>query len=212
MSKNSRPVLLGALILILLSSGCGVLTRGAPTPVWTVPPQGTAQIPTPTLPAPVTPTGTAVTPVIPLTGENVVALQCQFCVDAETHAILVFPDSAYFDVSEDSGVSCLTADVVNGRRILICRGPQATSFNLNICSDPSNCMQFPVALQPCPLLQAGATPPLATYTPNAPVYLTPVATFKPTKKATRTPTLPAETTVPSSPSPGTPTATLPAYP
>ena len=76
-------------------------------------------------------------------------------MDAETHAVLILPDFAYFDVGSNSSVSCLTADVAGGKRILICHGPQSTSFNLNVCSDPSNCLQFPVDLQPCPLLQAG---------------------------------------------------------
>lgn len=211
MSRISRRMLAGALILIFLSSGCGVISRSNPTPVWTVPPGGPQVLPTATVPAPIIVTETAVTPVIPITGENVVSMQCQFCVADETHAILIFPDFAYFDVDGSTEVTCLTADVVNGNRILICRGPQATTFNLKICSDSSNCLQFPVALQPCPLLQAGATP-LATYTPFAPVFLTPINTLKaPIKVPTGTPgSSPAtQTSAPPTGIPATPTAPPP---
>lgn len=207
MSKISRQFLIGALTVIFLSSGCGRLTMASPTPVWTDTPQGQPPLPTISLAASATATGTSVsvTPEIPITGENVVSVQCQFCVDSEPHAILVFPDVAYFNVDLSAPVSCLTADVVAGRRILICHGPQSTSFNLNICSDPSNCLQFPVALQTCPLLQAGT--PIATSTPFAPFFLTPINTLNvPNKK----PTKPAATAVPSS-TPH-PAATVTSYP
>ena len=201
MSRISRQVLMGALTLIFLTSACGRLTLASPTPVWTVPPTGQPVLPTVTLEAP-TATSIPGTPLIPVTGENFVSLQCEFCVDAETHAVLILPDIAYFDVGSASSVSCLTADVTAGKRILICHGPQSTSFNLNVCSDPSNCLQFPVYLQPCPLLQAGATS-LATNTPFAPLFLTPVSTSKePTKKSTQ----PAGTAT------GTPVPTITSYP
>jgi len=201
MSRISRQVLIGALMVIFLSSACGRLTLASPTPVWTVPPPAQAVIPTTTSFVPAAATDTSVPPMIPITGENVVSLQCEFCVDAETHVVLIFPDAAYFDVDSESPVSCLTADVTGGRRILICHGTQSTTFNLNICSDPSNCMQFPVALQPCPLLEAGATL-VASSTPFATVYLTPINTLKaPTK--TKKETESAGTAVPSrTPSPG----------
>jgi hypothetical protein len=202
MSRISRQFLIGALTVIFLSSACGRLTLASPTPVWTVPPSGQPVFPTATIIPPVTTTATlATTPQIPITGENVVSLQCEFCVDAESHAMLTFPDFAYFDVSSDTPVSCLTADVTGGKRILICHGTQSTTFNLNICSDPTNCLQFPVALQPCPLLQAGATP-LVTGTPFTPVYLTPITTLKPTGKKSPTPT--AGTAIPTDTA-GTPT-------
>jgi hypothetical protein len=197
MRRISRQILIGALVVIFLNSACGAVLRQEPTPVWTVSPGAQTLLPTATILSPATATATATssTPQIPITGENVVSMQCQFCVDAETHAILMFPDFAYFDVSSDSPVGCLTADTYNGKRILICHGPQSTSFNLNICSDPSNCLQFPVALQPCPLLQVGATP--GTTTPSAPVFLTPINTLKaPTKKPTETRVGPSLTPIP----------------
>lgn len=195
MRRISRRILIGALILLFLSSGCGRLTLASPTPVWTVPPAEQPVISTSTPVSSATQTGTPATPQIPVTGENVVNLQCQFCVDAETHAVLIFPDAATFDVSSDTPVSCLTADVINGRRILICHGTQSTTFYLNICSDSSNCSRFSVVLQPCPLLQNDATP-VATGTP---FNLTPVTTNAPAKKTKQ----PADTAVPdSTPTPG----------
>jgi hypothetical protein len=202
MKKISRQILIGALTVIFMSSACGRLSFASPTPVWTVSPAGQPVFPTDTFPAPVTATETSVIPQIPITGENFVSLQCEFCVEAETHAVLIFPDFAYFDVSSDTPVSCLTADVTGGRRILICHGTQSTTFNLNICSDPSNCLQFPVALQPCPLLEAGATP-LATGTP---VYLTPINTLKAPNNKDKEPDdtdVPSSTLIPTTP--GAPT-------
>ena len=196
MNGISRRTLTGALIVIVMCSACGRLTLASPTPVWTVPPVEVPVSPTAVTLVSATLTGTSVTPQIPITGENAVYLQCQFCVETETHAVLIFPDYASFDVSSDTliPVSCLTADVRDGRRILICHGTQSTTFYLNICSDSSNCSRFSVNLQPCPLLQPNSTPMVT----GTPFNLTPITTFKaPTKKSRQ----PADTAVPS----GTPT-------
>jgi hypothetical protein len=196
----SRQILICALIFVFLLSACGRLALGSPTPVWTVTPAVQPLSPTATVLSSSTPVTSALTPAIPITGENVVLLQCAFCVQTESHVVLIFPDFAYFDVSSDVPVSCLTADVRSGKRILICHGTQSTTFDLNICSDSANCLQFPVALQPCPLLQAGASTPLATNTLFVPYNLTPIKTRKaPTEKSTQ----PAGTAIPSStPTPG----------
>lgn len=175
MKKIPRRVLLGVLTMTFLISACGAMTTGSPTPVGTILANGTPLSPSATISVPTTSTGISTTPLIPITGENVVFMQCQFCVDNETHAVLIFPESAYFDVISSTPVTCLTADVVNGQRILICRGDQSTSFNLNICSDSSNCLQFPVTLQSCPLLSAGT--PQVTVSPFAPFFLTPINTL-----------------------------------
>ena len=197
MKRMSRPVLIGALLLIFLTSACGRLSFASPTPVWTLPPGGVPVFPTTTLLALPTATGSALTPEIPITGVDVVSVQCQFCVEREAHVVLIFPDSVQFDVSKGSiPVSCVTAAVAGGKRILVCHGTQSSTFNLNICPDSSDCLQFPVALQPCPLLEAGATP-VATGTPYS---LVPVNTLKaPTQKSTNT----AATAIPSrTPAPG----------
>ena len=181
MKNISRSVLACGLILTLITTACGALEETSPTPVGTILPDESVPSSTPVFTGTLPPTAADIstTPLIPITGENVVSLQCQFCVDDSAHAVLVFPEFAYFDVVSTSSVSCFTANVVNGQRILICRGEQQTSFNLNICSDNTNCLQFPVALQECPLIQAGS--PLVTPTLSTPIFLTAIGTFVPTR-------------------------------
>ena len=181
MSRISRRVLIGALTVVFLSSACGRLSLTAPTPVWTVTPAGGLVLTTATVFIPATGTDSYGTPVIPITGEDAVTLQCEFCVESESHAVLIFSEFDSFDVSSDTPVSCLTADVTDGRRILVCHGTQSTTFYLNICSDPSNCLRFSVALQPCTLLQPGATP----VTTGTPFNLTPIGTLKANQKLTK---------------------------
>jgi hypothetical protein len=120
-------------------------------------------------------------------------------VGDQTHAMLAFPSFASFDVNASSPVTCLTADVVDGQRIVICRGTQSTTFNLKVCGDADNCLEFPVALQPCPLLQAGTTTPLVTSTPFAPVFLTPIPPIKKTREPASTSTPVAVPATPTSP-------------
>jgi hypothetical protein len=142
-------------------------------------------------------------------------------VETESHAVLIFPESAYFDVSSDTPVSCLTADVTGGERILICHGTQATTFSLNVCSDSANCLEFPVTLQPCPLSGADITP-IVSNTPFVPFNLTPIGTRKASTKERTQPTVtPVSSTTPnpegtpgsSTPAVNTPTTPLPtSYP
>jgi hypothetical protein len=211
MTRFSRQFLLGALTLILLSSACGAFAREEVViPVGTILAEDQTRLPQPTstnagLAAA---TDSSISPIIPITGENVVSLQCQFCVEDETHAVLVFPEFIYFDVVSTTPVGCLTADVVNGQRILICRGVQQTSFLLNICSDPTNCLQFPVALQACPLVPATGDD-LATTTSTGPIFLVPINTLRPPERD-ENPPQPANTSVPPLPptrtsAPSTPT-------
>jgi hypothetical protein len=164
MINGWRRIPVIVLSLALLGSACSMLKRASPPRVSNSP-AGRTWMPA-TIQA-----GSSNGALIPITGDNVVFMQCQFCVGEETHAILIFPETAYFDVDHSSPASCLTADVVSGRRIIICRGAQATSFNLSVCSDPSNCLQFPVVLQPCALLRN----PVTTFPP---VILTPVKKHK----------------------------------
>jgi hypothetical protein len=131
----------------------------------------------------------APTVVIPVTGD-LVSLQCQFCVNDEAHAVLIMPQAASFLVSEPiTGVNCLTAQVVNGQRIVVCHGKQV-SFTLNVCINGTDCAQLPVTLQDCGLIPqtgAGAGQPTST---SVPLILPPTKTSVP-------PTLPAPTQVPS---------------
>jgi hypothetical protein len=103
---------------------------------------------------------------------DVVSLQCQFCVNEEAHAVLIMSNQAFFNVADPgSGVTCLSAQEVNGRRILLCRGAQQASFSLNVCVDSANCLEFPITLQTCPLIGSGTS----TTTPFAPILLTPIS-------------------------------------
>lgn len=206
-----RPVLAFSLIVLLLLSACAALTGTSPAPVGTILPNESTPSPTPvsidTLPP--SATSTSIEPLIPITGENVVSMQCQFCVDRTAYAVLVFPDFAYFDVISSSPVSCFTANVVNGQRILICRGTQQTSFNLNICSDSTNCLQFPVALQECPLIQADSA--LGTSTPSTPIFLTAINTLQ-SRDNDDNPAEPSLTAQPGLPSASPPPAATTAAP
>ena len=179
MSRVPRPILIGALILFFIGSACQLVTGLFPTSVETPLPAATGM-------ASATPGGLSDSPLIPVTGQDVVYMQCQFCAAGETHAVLIIPDYAAFNVDTSTPVTCLTADVVNGRRIVICRGPQSTSININVCSDSTNCLLFPVALQSCDLLQGGPT--------AAPVFLTPVN--RPKSSEQNEPPAPAPTSAP----------------
>ena len=180
MNVPPRRLLIGALILFLLNSACNMPGRALPTPVGTILPDGQASS---TLAA----TGTLIsetsTASIPITGAQEVSLLCQFCVNDEPHAALTVPETADFNVAGPLvRVNCITAQVVNGRRILLCRGEQQTSFSLNVCQDGSDCTQFPVMLETCPLApQAGTgTQPVILASPT-PVVVTPI--FTPTQPA-----------------------------
>jgi hypothetical protein len=98
---------------------------------------------------------------------------------------------------------------VNGQRILICRGTQQTSFNLNICSDSTNCLQFLVALQECPLIQADSA--LGTPTPPTPILLTAINTLQP-RDNDDNPVEPSLTAQPGLPSASPPPAATTAAP
>ena len=164
MNVVSRAVLLGALLIVLTSS-CNfpVATPPAAGTIFPTGAPSNSALPTSTLDV------SASTAVIPVTGvENVVSLQCEFCVNDEAHAVFILPEAASFLVPDPlAGVTCLTVQVTNGRRIVLCRGPQKTSFTLNICIDNTNCTQLPITLNPCPLVpQTGMLTPRTTFTPT----------------------------------------------
>jgi hypothetical protein len=199
MKRITRPVLVGVLLLLVLSSACNL---PAPTPPTGTMTQDSGPTSSPAIPA----TSTPIAAIIPITGENVVQMQCQFCVNDRTHSVFVIPEFAIFDVETTiTPVTCLTAEVVNGKRVLVCHGEQNTSFNLKICSDPTNCLLYPVALQPCPLLPNTGSPSTtnSTSTPMAPVFLTPINTLLP---PANTPVLPAATSTQTSGAPPQPTS------
>lgn len=193
----SRLVISTWLGLLLLGTACSLpaQTPMIPTATSSATPENTST-PAPT----VTVTNETPAVFIPITGMDVVSLQCQFCVKEEAHAVLLMSSQVFFNVADTTtGVTCLSAQELNGRRILLCRGAQQTSFDLNICVADDNCLQFPITLQACPLSGTG-TP--TTLTPFAPLLLTPIsASSTPRPRNTRVPASetpapqPTETTV-----------------
>jgi hypothetical protein len=168
MKMFSRLVLSAWLGLLLFGTACSLPAQTPVVPTVTI----SATSENTSTPAP-TVTVTNETPAvfIPITGMDVVSLQCQFCVKEEAHAVLLMSSQVFFNVSDsNTGVTCLSAQEQNGRRILLCRGAQQTSFDLNVCVANDNCLQFPITLQACPLSGTG-TP--TTLTP-APLLLTPL--------------------------------------
>ncbi len=112
---------------------------------------------------------------IPVTGQDIMLVECQFCVDAKAHALLVLPDTATFKITSpvpnantttDVMPTCTTVEINNGSQVVLCSGPQLTSLVVNICTDASHCTDFPVNLLSCPLTQGGSVGPAVTQTPG----------------------------------------------
>ncbi len=202
MKFRPRRLWIGALLLLVLSSSCNLPAQTPPAPQGTILPPGPIATDTllPTTMNEVTPTVS-----IPVTGMEAVSLQCQFCVNDETHALLIMPERASFLVSDPViGVNCLTAKVVNSQRIVLCRGAKQTTFTFNVCIDNSNCIQLPITLQDCPLgQQANVGNPAVTSIPFTQLVPTAVNTQAPPLSSTNT-SIPAPTQVVVAP----PTATL----
>jgi hypothetical protein len=123
--------------------------------------------------APATSPGVTRTPGIPVTGQDIMLVECQFCVDTRAHALLVLPDTATFQITSpavtantttDTQPTCTTVEINNGRQVVLCSGPELTPLVVNICTDASHCTDFPVDLLACPLTQGGAAGPAATPT------------------------------------------------
>lgn len=197
MKKISRIFLFGALTLVLLTAACTeatattIATSGpigrlasataladmAGTPVASLDTTLTAGTATPlagtatTGAAMTTSPDSAGTPGVPVTGADLVLLECQYCIQGMAHALLVLPDTATFETIADTAsgatpgpdTGCNTVDTYNGRQVVICRGQENTSMNLNICTDSNNCTQLLVELQSCPV----TNPSGATNTPEA---------------------------------------------
>lgn len=205
MKMVSRAILFSVLTLLLISSAC-TPAQTPPAPLVTMTATGQSTLtPMPTN----TQSNETPTAFIPITGMDVVSLQCQFCVNEEAHAVLIMSNLTFFNVSDPaSGVTCLTAQEVNDKRIVLCRGAQQAAFQLDVCVDDANCLQFPITLQRCPLIpQTGQGTPVVTLTAAAPILLTPINTLAPpddpdeeaTPRPRRTPTPPPATTAPPPP-------------
>ena len=205
MNLLSRRFLAAAILLLIFTSGCNLPAATGETPVGTILPTEGQATPSPAVTG--IWSGHDLTPTlsIPVTGVDPVTLQCQFCVNDEPHAVLIVEENVSFNVAEPlARVTCLTAQVVNGRRIVLCRGAQQTAFDLNVCVDGTNCSLFPLTLETCPIpgLAGGGTafPTLAAPTSTIPVE---------TATSTRLPRL---TTVIVPPAAATPTFAAPLQP
>ena len=126
---------------------------------------------TPTAGVDLTGTATSGTPGIPVTG-NILLLECQFCIDTFAQALLVIPGTASFEVltpaasvteTGDATPSCNMVDTFNGRQTILCRAPENTSLDINVCDGTNNCQQLTIQLQSCP---QSTTPAAATNTPG----------------------------------------------
>jgi hypothetical protein len=229
MKKMSRFLLLGAMILVLITSACAAqdTTPTVSGTLETSTPFGAATDVTETAGAETATTGTAETtvetptvsitdtaavststtqtagtgtPGVPVTGLDILLIECQFCVDTTAHALLVLPDTATFEITSPEPTTttsstsaavttpnCTTVEVNNGKQVVLCSGPEMTPITLNICTNADTCTDFPVDLLACPL----ATQPT-------------VATFTSTPEASN----PAITNTPGGGGEATPTATL----
>ncbi len=201
MGKTSRLFLLGALILVLLTAACGADEGATPILVGTsFPPEdgdltstplggtadttqiagtdtGDSETPTAATDGAATQAaaaaGTTQTPGIPVTGADIVLVECQFCVDTIAHALLVLPDTATFEVvspaTTDNATNCSTVEVNDGRQVVLCSGPELTPITLKICPNDGTCTDFPVDLLACPLTRTNNTAPgtdISTTTPG----------------------------------------------
>lgn len=132
-------------------------------------------------------TDTTQTAGVPVTGADLILLECQYCIEGMAHALLVIPETATFETITDTAslstpgpdTGCTTVDTFSGRQVVICRSQENTSLTLNICMNGTDCTQLLVELQSCP--QVGT--PAATETPGAGV-----ATNTPAADATATDT------------------------
>jgi hypothetical protein len=201
----SRGLLLGALTFVLFATACNLPSAQTPTPVGTILPTGQVIVsPSPSQ----TLNNTSPTALIPVTGMDVVTQQCQFCVNDEVHAVLLMPEQASFLVPDPLiRVNCVTVKVVNGERIVFCRGAQQTSFNLNVCLNNTDCFQYPITLVDCSAIPQNGV--MLT-----PVVLTPVNNVSPPTAASPVSTatavvLPTQTVISA---PASPTPTIPPPP
>lgn len=155
---------------------------------------GTESVSTPATTVGATSTGASRTPGIPVTGVDIVLVECQFCIDTLAHALLVLPDTAVFEITTPTTsttttatvkTNCSTIEVNNGKQVVLCSGPEMTPITLDICTDANSCINFPVQLQPCPLIQSGTA--ILNQTQEAPGTATPMPGTLSTPSATATP-------------------------
>ena len=223
MKRISRIFLFSALALVLLMAGCGG-EEGTSTPVGTLepgdnptsypPPLETETLPTAVTEATSTTTATEAatstsastatadttqTPGIPVTGDEIKIVDCQFCIDTMAYALLDMPETGTFEIVEpaspDPDTVCNTVDTFQNRQIVLCRAPEETSLTLNVCTDANTCSQVTVDLQTCPDTTATPQPGSSTNTPT-PGAGTSTATPEASPTATADAGLPTSTPTP----------------
>lgn len=206
MKRISQVFLFGAPIVILLAAACAPVEQAASTlaaqanltsspTAFGTDTTGTAETATVET-SEATATNTTLTPSIPVTGLDVIRLDCQYCVDNIAHAQLVIPKKATFKVTSpeelassrnngdnddenDNGegdddnsrgrLGCRTIDRFRDTKLVLCRAEENTTITLNVCLDDT-CTEVQLTLQPCTLT---ATPsPIATTTTTTTVTAT----------------------------------------
>jgi len=117
MKRISQIFLFGAPILILLAAACAPVGEGASAlpgalqDALTGSPTAFATDTTATTDtSQLTATNTTLTPSIPVTGSEIIRLDCQYCVDNIAHAQLVIPREAKIDVVSPEDLASATRD------------------------------------------------------------------------------------------------------
>lgn len=171
----------GTVIAAQTAAALETPTAGLGTPIVDTTQSVATQVPTIVgMPA----AGASQTAVIPVTGLEIMPVECQFCVDNIAHALLVLPDTATFEVSSQStstttgnttttiNSNCSTIEVNNGKQVVLCSAPEKTAINLNVCVNANNgntCTNVPLQLLACPLTKSAAPAPnVSNQTPQAP--------------------------------------------
>ncbi|MFT3890059.1 MAG: hypothetical protein QM730_00355 [Anaerolineales bacterium] len=154
----------------------------------------------------VSPTSGTVNPQIPVTGLNINLLDCPFCVNERAYTMLLVPDATTFQVVSNpssntnvSTINCATIEVTSGRQVVMCAGPKKSIFNLHLCNNAGDCIDYPVALIDCIIPTPLSTSiPLRTRTPTliSPTLIPPTSTnttIQPTFTDVPTTVVPAAT-------------------
>ena len=88
----------------------------------------------------------------------------RFCVKKVPYTLLALPENASYEVAPFEGTmptiepgavspsefSCTTAGIFRGQQVVVCKGPQLTSFTLRVSADGAS-EDFPVGLTWCPI-------------------------------------------------------------
>lgn len=169
MKNPLKIILFGALALSILVIG-SLLAMQSTTPAFAQ----AADTPTP-----VAPSGDAASPAPTSSSSqasSIVELWDKFCVAKVPYTLLALPQDATFNVTQPTGpaptpapgyttadkTACDSVGVFRGKQVIVCRGPQLTSFSLKISSGGAS-QDYQVPLKECALPHT--TAPAATPAP-----------------------------------------------